>query len=75
MDLSDAGTLAVMRTIPSARCHELTGDLRGELAVDVSGNYPLIFEPDHDPLPQKADGGLDWDAITHIRINRIEDYH
>lgn len=74
-DLSDADNLAIMRTIPAARCHELTGDRKGELAVDVSGNYRMIFEPNHDPLPKKTDGGLNWEEVTKIQINEIEDYH
>ena len=74
-DLTDAENLAIMRTIPAARCHELTGDRKGELAVDVSGNYRMIFEPNHDPIPKKDDGGLKWEDVTKIQINEIEDYH
>jgi len=74
-ELADADTLAVMRTLPAARCHELSGDREGELAVDVSGNYRLIFEPDHDPVPKKEDGGLDWQEVIKIQINEIYDYH
>jgi len=75
-DLTDADNLAIMRTIPAARCHELTGDRKGELAVDVSGNYRMIFEPSQDPIPKKKDdGGLNWEEVTKIQINEIEDYH
>lgn len=74
-DLTDADNLAIMRTIPAARCHELAGDRIGELAVDVSGNYRMIFEPNHDPIPKKDDGGLDWEEVLKIQINAIEDYH
>jgi len=74
-DLTDADTLAIMRTIPAARCHELTGDRKSELAVDVSGNYRMIFEPNHNPKPKKDDGGLNWEEVTKIQINEIEDYH
>ena len=74
-NLKDADNLAIMRTIPAARCHELTGDRKGELAVDVSGNYRIIFEPLHDPIPQKDDGGLNWEEVTKIQINEIDDYH
>lgn len=74
-ELTDADDLAVLRTLPAARCHELTGDRKGELAVKISGNYRLIFEPVNDPIPQKDDGGLDWEKVTKIRINQIEDYH
>lgn len=74
-DLTDADNLAILRTIPAVRCHELTGRRKGELAVDVYGNFRMIFEPNHDPIPSKDDGGLKWEEITRIRINEIEDYH
>ncbi|MEZ4828321.1 MAG: killer suppression protein HigA [Bacteroidia bacterium] len=74
-ELEAADTLEVMRWILAANCHELKGDRQGELAVDVSANFRLIFEPDHKPLPQKEDGGLDWGKVTAIRILEIEDYH
>lgn len=74
-NLKDADNLAIMRTIPAAGCHELTGNHKGELAVDVSGNYRMIFEPDHNPIPQKSDGGLNWEEVNKIQINEIEDYH
>ncbi|MFY8066202.1 MAG: killer suppression protein HigA, partial [Flavobacterium sp.] len=32
-NLTDADNLAIMRTIPAARCHELTGGRKGELAL------------------------------------------
>lgn len=74
-ELRAADTLAIMATLPQARCHELTGDREGQFAVDVSGNYRLIFEPDHDPVPVKGDGGIDWTSITIISIQEIDDYH
>jgi proteic killer suppression protein len=74
-DLSGAETLADMRKIPAARCHELTGNKDGALAVDVSGNLRLVFEPEHNPKPEKEDGGLDWQQVTKIKILSVEDYH
>lgn len=74
-DLTDADNLAIMRTIPAARCHELSGHRKGELAVDVSCNYRMIFEPLHNPIPKKDDGAFNWEEITKIQINEIEDYH
>jgi proteic killer suppression protein len=73
-DLRAAATLAVMRTLPG-RCHELSANLKGQLALDLDGPYRLIFEPAHDPPPAKADGSLDWDRVTAVRILRVEDYH
>ena len=74
-ELKSAENLETMRFLPAARCHELSGDMKGELAVDVSGNYRLIFEPDHNPTPVKDEGGLDWQQVTKIRMITVEDYH
>lgn len=72
--LRAADDLSVMRHF-KGRCHELTGDRKGEFAVDLDGPYRLIFEPADNPPPAKADGGLDWSRITEIRILGVEDYH
>ena len=74
-ELADADTLAIMRTLPAARCHELDGKRKGELAVNISPNFRLIFQPLNDPIPKKEDGGLNWEEVTTIQINEIEDYH
>jgi len=75
-DLASVVNLEAMRSFSSARCHELTGTRQGELAIDLTPNHRIIFLPDHDPLPRKEDGGLDWIRITGIVIVAIgEDYH
>jgi len=74
-ELKAADSLAIMRLIPAARCHELSGDRKGKLTVNISGNYRIIFEPYHEPIPKKDDGGLLWEAVTKIQINEVKDYH
>jgi proteic killer suppression protein len=75
-ELQAASTLDTMKNLPAANCHELKGNLKGKLAVDISGNHRIIFEPNHDPLPTKEDGGIDWKQVTDILILAIgEDYH
>lgn len=74
-ELKAAENLAVIRTLPAAGCHELNGERKGQLAITVSVNFRLIFEPDQIPLPLNADGGLNWQFISNIRIIEIEDYH
>ncbi len=75
-ELQAASTLETMRNIPGANCHELKGNYKGLLAVDISGNHRIIFEPNHDPIPTKEDGGLDWKQVTDILILTIgTDYH
>lgn len=74
-ELKSAETLETMRTIPAADCHELKNNRKGQLAVSISGNYRIIFIPDHDPVPVKDDGGMDWTSITIIEITEVKDYH
>jgi proteic killer suppression protein len=58
-----------------ARCHELVGNRKGQLSVDLDHPYRLIFVPDHDPIPKLENGGLDWSKVTAIRIEGIENTH
>lgn len=74
-ELKAAETLEDIRRLPSARCHELSQNRKGQLAVDVVHPKRLIFEPDHNPVPRKPDGGLDWPHVTRIRVIEIIDYH
>lgn len=75
-ELADADTLAVMQTLPQARCHQLKGNRAGQLAVKLDRGYRMVFEAADDPVPQKPDGGLDWSKVTVIRILKLaEDYH
>ncbi|MDR1748888.1 MAG: hypothetical protein LBR47_07495 [Spirochaetaceae bacterium] len=60
----------------SCRCHELTeGKRKGQLSVDLDHPYRLIFIPNHNPVPVKFDGGLDWKEVTAILITGVEDTH
>lgn len=67
--------LEALRSIPGPRCHELKGDLKGHLSVDLDHPYRLIIVPANDPLPTLPDGGLDWTKITRIRILGVQDTH
>lgn len=74
-ELKAATTLEDMKSIPAGRCHELSQDRKGQLAVDLVHPKRLIFEPEHDPISQKDDGGLDWTKVTEIVIREVADYH
>ena len=74
-DLDAAITLSDMRYLPG-HCHELLGDRKGQLAMDLDQPYRLIFEPADDPVPTREDGGLEWTQVRVIRILEIGvDYH
>ncbi|HLE85546.1 MAG TPA: killer suppression protein [Thermoanaerobaculia bacterium] len=72
--LRAADNLAVLRSLPG-RCHELTQDRKGQLAIDLDGPNRLIFEPADSPPPAKDNGGLDWERVVAIRVLEVEDYH
>lgn len=74
-ELRAADTLEVMRTLPAARCHELKGNRKGQISVDLDHPYRLLFVPFHDPIPIKPDGGLNWAQVTVIEILGVEDTH
>ena len=60
---------------PPQRRHELTGNRKGQFAIDIKHPYRLVFEPNHNPVPCKTDGSLDLRRITSITIIEVEDYH
>jgi len=74
-ELAAADALEDMVHLKSARCHELSGDRKGQFAVDLKHPFRLIFEPFHDPIPRKEDGGIDRTKVTRIIILEVEDYH
>jgi plasmid maintenance system killer protein len=74
-EIEAAPNLAVLRLLPRPRCHELKGDRKGQLSVDLDHPCRLLFTPDHDPVPQAAAGGMDWNAITRVRIEEVVDTH
>ena len=75
VELQAADTLDDVPRVPPPRCHEMTGDRKGQLAVDLVQPYRLVFSPDHDPLPIREDGGLDWKLVTKIVVEEIVNYH
>jgi plasmid maintenance system killer protein len=75
MELNAADNLSHIARVPPPRCHQLTGNRQGQLSVDLDHPYRLLFIPAHNPIPVKADGGLDWEQVTEIEIVEIADTH
>jgi proteic killer suppression protein len=73
--LKAARTLALVPTTPPDRRHQLRGDRDEQFAVDLVHPRRLVFEPNHDPLPRKDDGGIDVEQVTAITIIDVIDYH
>lgn len=75
MELSAADTLSVISHLPPPRCHELTGKEAGIFSVDLEHPYRLLFIPADDPIPLRADGGIDRKQVREIEILEIRDTH
>lgn len=70
-----ASCLAEVPHRPPERCHALSGDWAGHLAVDITGNWRLIFRP----LPATGHAGpaapADLTAVTAIEIVAISNHY
>ena len=77
MSLRAAPNLAIFAPpmSPPHRCHELGGNLDGQLSLDLDHPYRLLFRPTNSPLPLRKEGGLDWKLVTDIEILEIKDTH
>lgn len=53
----------------------LKGDRAGQIAVDVTRSVRIVFQPDHNPVPLTADGGIDRSRVTAITVVFVGDYH
>ena len=67
--------LAVLMTLPNARCHLLKGRRAGQFGLNLEHPYRLIIEPANNPLPTQPDGGIATEQVTIVRVIEIKDYH
>jgi proteic killer suppression protein len=74
VDIAAAPSLDVMRALPG-KCHQLTGDRTSQFAVHLDGQYRLVFEPDHQPIPIDTSGGIDWREVNKVVILEVVNYH
>jgi toxin HigB-1 len=74
VSLEAAPTLADMVGVPG-NFHQLSADRAGQFTLDLRGSYRLILFPNHDPVPQLADGGINRALVTKIVITEVVDYH
>ena len=75
-DIEASDNMVILKKV-HPRLHPLEGARKKRMqhALDLSHPYRLIIEPDHDPVPIKEDGGLDYEQIKIIQVIEVEDYH
>jgi proteic killer suppression protein len=70
-----AANLEAFKTLPG-RCHELKGDKKGQLSLDLEHPLRLIFEPTNNAnVAKDNDSGMDWNLVNAIKIIDVEDTH
>lgn len=74
-ELYSVDNLSQVPTTPPPRCHMLTGNREGQFAVDIQHPFRIVFVPAVEPIPRKADGGIDLERVTAVEIIWIGDYH
>lgn len=60
---------------PPHRCHELTGNLKGLLSMDLAHPFRLLIRPQCGNWPLRSEGGLDWSQVAAVEVVRVEDTH
>ena len=70
-----ASNLEELWTVPQTRCHEMKGDRKGQVSIDLVHPTASYIAPDHDPVPEKEDGGFDRAAVTRVLVVGIDDPH
>ncbi len=73
--LEAADNLEAIARSGLGRFHEHKGDRKGQLSLDLVHPQRLLFQPNHDPVPRKEDGGLDLANVTSVLILEIVDPH
>ena len=73
--LKAAANLDDVPHTPPIRRHALSGKWAGHYAVDITGNWRLIFRPVTAAASRDPGGVADLAGITAIEIVAIEDYH
>lgn len=73
--LANANALSDVPTTKPERRHQLKGDRVGQYAVDLVHPKRLVFEPAHEPVPRRPDGGIDTDRVVAVKLVEVVDYH
>ena len=74
-ELRAADVLSDISYLPPVRLHEHVGRGKGVFSVDLKHPHRLLFIPADDPVPYKADGGIDLDNVSAIEVIDIIDPH
>lgn len=73
-DLRAAHSLEDLRQLPG-HCHELDGERKGQLAIEIAGGWRLVLTPTGGWPGRKSGGSHVWDSVEAVTVIEIVDYH
>ena len=71
-DLREADTVL---ELPLGRRREIPSEPHNLYAVDLAKGYRLVMQANHNRIPVRETGNVDWSEVTRVMIMRIEDSH
>jgi plasmid maintenance system killer protein len=74
-ELEAAVVLEDIRSLPQARAHELSGGRDEQISLDLVHPMRLVLSIGDEPVPRRADGGLDWSRTQTAIVEEITDTH
>lgn len=73
--LADIEAAENVTNLVAGRPHPLKGERKGQLSISLAGGTRLVIKPNHDAIPRKSDGSVDWMAVTSVTVCYIGDCH
>ncbi len=71
-ELHAAETLSDVSTLPAIQRALTSVNGNGPLAVEITPQCRLVFEPVYQPLPQEAEARTDFARVTKVRILDVQ---
>jgi toxin HigB-1 len=74
--IADIQAAANVTELIAGKPHPLTGkNDYMKYSIQLDGGNRLVFVPDLNPIPRRADGGIDWMLVTRVKVVDIGNYH
>ncbi len=74
--IADIQAAASVSVLVVGKPHPLTGkNDYMKYSIHLDKGMRLLIEPDHDPIPSRDDGGIEWNQVTKVKITYIGNYH
>ena len=70
--LADLRAAESVLELVAGRPREMRSKPHNKYAINLADGYRLVLEVNHQNVPQKASGQVDWALVSRVKILRIE---